>query len=170
MRLLSLLTVSLLTATTAFADPAPLPFEVVRVLGSTKQVLVFDVQHNTHVLLAPGSKFDDYLVIDVSGIGLILERNQERFTVYPRAARGLALELEPNKAAPGPPVIYSKNGPTTEPAQVAAAPAPQVVAPQVATPASSKAKTQIAGELASLLTNESKHRGFSPTRAAKLKP
>lgn len=170
MRLLSLLTVSLLTAT-AFADPAPLPFEVVRVLGSTKQVLVFDVQHNTHVLLAPGSTFDDYLVIDVSGIGLILEKNQERFTVYPRAARGLALELEPNKAAPGPPVIYSKNGPTAAPSQVAAAPTPPVAAPQVAAPVARTAgKTQVAGELASLLTTESRHRGSSPTRAAKLKP
>ncbi len=167
-RLLSLLTVSLLAAT-ASADPAPLPFEVVRVLGNTKQVLVYDHAHDTHVLLAPGSKFDDYVVIDVSGIGLTLEKQQERFTVYPRAARGLALDLEPHKASPGPPVIYSKTGATPAPAQVAAAPAP-VAAPKVATRDASNAKTRMAGDLASLLTNDAKRVGSSPTRAAKLKP
>lgn len=145
MRLLSLLAVSLLTAT-ASANPAPLPFEVVRVLANTKQVLVYDQEHNTHVLLAPGSKFNDYVVVDVSGVGLTVEKDQERFTVYPRAARGLALDLEPHKKSPGPPVIYSK------------APAPQVPAPPVATRVASNAKTQMAGDLASLLTKDSKPR------------
>jgi hypothetical protein len=166
-RLISLLTVSLLAAT-ASADSAPLPFEVIRVLPNTKQVLVYDRANDTHVLLAPGSKVDDYVVVEISGVGLTLEKQAERLTVYPRAAKGLVMELEPDKNRP--PVIYSKSGPAAAPAQVAAAQAPQ--APQIAARTSGEAKTRIATDLASLLAVDAspRGRGSSPTRAAKLKP
>lgn len=174
-RLLSLLTVSLLAAT-ASADPAPsspLPFEVIRVLPSTKQVLVYDRALNTHVLLAPGSKIGDYAVVDVSGIGLILEKQQERFTVYPRAAKGLVLDLEPEKSKNNPPVIFSKVGPDAAPVQVVAAPARQVAAPQVAARSGADAKkTRLASDLGSLLAVEPQRRvrGSSGAQGAKLKP
>lgn len=116
MRLLSILTVTLFAAT-ASADPRTLPFEVVHVLSNTQQVLVYDRAHDTHVLLTAGSSFEDYLVVEISGIGVTMESQQERFTVYPRAARGLALHLEPNENRL--PAVYSKVEPAPVPAQVA---------------------------------------------------
>lgn len=172
--MLTLLAVSLL-AGAASADPAPFPFEVIRVLPSTKQVLVYDRALDTHVLLAPGSKVGDYVVVEISGVGLTLENKQERFTVYPRAARGLVMELEPNKNSP--PVIYSKAGPAAPaaPARIVAAPAPQVAAPQVVTrnaaepnPKTAESKTGNATDLASLLTVDSRPRSSS-AQAAKRK-
>jgi len=153
--------VSLLAAT-ASADTGPIPFEVIRLLPETQQALVFDRGHNTHVLLAPGSTFDDYIVVEITGVGLTLQKQQERVTVHPRAAKGLALELEPKKGAP--PAIYSKTTPTPPP-QVAATPAP--AAPKVAT---ADKKTRVATDLAALLTTDSKPRAAGPSAAAKLKP
>lgn len=178
MRLLAALTVSLVAAT-ASADPGPLPFEVIRVMANTQQVLVYDRAHNTHVLLAPGTTFEDYAVIEVSGIGLVVEKDKERFTVYPRAAKGLALELEPNKNAL--PQIYSTTNPVPSPAQVAAAspiaaPAPVTAPTKGAAPRiaarSTDAKTRIAADLASLLSTDTNVRksGWSSSARAKLKP
>ena len=112
MRLLCILTVTLFAAT-ASADPRTLPFEVVHVLGNTQQVLVYDRAHNTHVLLAAGSSFEDYLVVEIRGIGVTMESQQERFTVYPLAAQGLALHLESSENRL--PAVYSK----VEPAHAA---------------------------------------------------
>lgn len=120
MRLLCILTVMLLAAT-ASADSRTVPFEIVNVMPSTQQVLVFDRAHNTHVLLAAGSTFEDYLVVEVRGIGVTMEREQERFTVYPRAAQGLVLYLDESNQN-RPPAIYSQVEPD------AAAADPQAVA------------------------------------------
>jgi hypothetical protein len=117
MRLVGVLFAVLLATSSAYAEP--LPFEIVRMLPETSQVLVFDRAHNTHVLLQPGAKFDDYVVIDVSGLSMTVEKQQERLVVYPKEAKFLALNLLPRdpKASPLPPVIYGKSAP---------APAPQV--------------------------------------------
>jgi hypothetical protein len=166
-RLLTLLTVSLL-AGTASADTSKLSFEVVRLLPETNQALVFDRGHNTHVLLTAGATFEDYVVVEISGVGLTLQKQQERFTVHPIAAKGLALDLEPKKNAL--PVIYSNQKPTPGPAQVAAAPKvapPKAESPKVATRTDSK--TRLGADLASLLT-DTKPRAQSPSHAAKLKP
>lgn len=105
MRALCILTVTLLAAT-AFAEPKTVPFEIVNVLPETQQVLVYDRARNTHVLLAPSSVLDDFTVVEITGIGVVVENNQERFTVYPRAARGLALNLHKSKTKRLP-AIYS---------------------------------------------------------------
>jgi hypothetical protein len=99
-----------LTASAARAER--LPFEIVRLLPETHQVLVYDRANNTHVLLQPGSKFDDYVVIEVGGLDMIIEKDQQRFTVYPREARFLSLSVLPRGPAQ-PPVIYTKGSPTT---------------------------------------------------------
>jgi hypothetical protein len=119
MRLVGVLLAVLLATSSAYADP--LPFEVVRMLPETSQVLVFDRAHNTHVLLQPGAKFDDYVVVEVSGMSMTVEKQQERFVVYPKEAKFLALNLLPRdpKAPPAPPVIYGKSAPALAPAQVA---------------------------------------------------
>jgi hypothetical protein len=141
MRLLCILVVTLITAT-ASADPGKPPFEIVSVLPSTKQVLVYDQAHNTHVLLAEGSTFEDYLVVEIGGIGVTMEREQQRFVVYPRAAQQLALELEPSKTVL--PKVFSK----LESAPVKIAPIPVRVAQ---TAAATDAKKRMAAELASML-------------------
>jgi hypothetical protein len=151
-----LLAVVLATTSTASADP--LPFEIVRMLPETNQVLVFDRAHNTHVLLQPGSKFDDYVVVEVSGLDMVVEKQQQRFVVYPREARYLALTLFPRdqNAPPQPPVIYGKSVPAPIPGQVADA--------KSAKPADTKVK--VGRDLASALV-------YAPTRALpslKLKP
>jgi hypothetical protein len=117
MRQLCILAVTFVAATAA-ADPRTVPFEIVNVLPTTQQVLVYDRAHNTHVLLAAGSSFEDFLVVEISGIGVIMENQQERFTVYPRAAHGLALHLESNQNRL--PAIYSKVEPPRAPSQIAA--------------------------------------------------
>lgn len=162
--------VSLLAAT-ASADPTPpVSFEVIRLMPETQQALVLDRGHNTHVLLAPGSSFDDYTVVEITGVGLTLQKQQERLVVHPRAAKGLALDLEPKKNAP--PAIYSKTTPPA-PDPVAVAPvspkAPQVAAPKAVATTTDK-KTSVATDLASLLTSDSRPRIAGPSRAAKLKP
>jgi hypothetical protein len=119
MRLVGALLATLLATSTAFADRVP--FEIVRMLPETQQVLVFDRAHNTHVLLQPGSQFEDYVVIEVSGIEMIVEKQQQRYTVYPREAQHLALNLLPRDptAAPLAPVIYGKSQAVPAPTQVA---------------------------------------------------
>lgn len=170
MRLLSFVMVSLLAAT-ASADPTPpVSFEVIRLMPETQQALVFDRGHNTHVLLAPGSTFDDFTVVEISGVGLTLQKQQERLVVHPRAAKGLALDLEPRKNAP--PAIYSKTTPAA-PDPVAVAPVSTPKAPQVAAPkavVTTDKKTSVGTDLASLLTTNSKPRIAGPSPAAKLKP
>jgi hypothetical protein len=118
MRLICILTVTLLAATVS-ADPRSLPFEIVNVLPNTQQVLVYDRAHNTHVLLAAGSNFEDYLVVEIKGIGVTMESQQERFTVYPRAAKGLALYLDEASSNNRPPAVYSQVEPAVAPVQVA---------------------------------------------------
>lgn len=106
MRALCFLTVTLLTAT-ASASPRTLPFEIVTVLPDTHQVLVLDKVHNTHLLLGVGSTFEDNLIVEINGIGVLMESNQEQFIVYPKAAKGLALELrDPHRVRL--PTIYGK--------------------------------------------------------------
>jgi hypothetical protein len=119
MRLAGALLATLLTTSAAYADKVP--FEIVRMLPETQQVLVFDRAHNTHVLLQPGSQFEDYVVIEVSGIEMTVEKQQQRFTVYPREAQHLALNLLPRDpaAAPQAPVIYGKSIAAPAPTQVA---------------------------------------------------
>jgi hypothetical protein len=143
MRLAGLLLALLLASSTAGASP--LPFEIVRMLPETNQVLIFDRAHNTHVLLQPGSKFDEYVVIEVSGIDMIVEKQQERFTVYPREAKFLALNVLPREqnAPPQPPVIYGRNQP---------APAATVVATTTRDAKMTNAKTQVAQTLSLVLT------------------
>lgn len=118
-RLAGVVVAVVLATSTAQADP--LPFEIVRMLPETSQVLVFDRAHNTHVLLQPGAKFDDYTVIEIRGIDMIVEKAQQRFVVYPREAKFLALTVLPpaQNAAPQPPVIYGRSAPAALPAQVA---------------------------------------------------
>lgn len=122
MRLTGVLLATVLATSTAYADSVP--FEIVRMLPETSQVLVFDRAHNTHVLLQPGAKFDDYVVVEISGLKLIVEKAQERFVVYPREAKFLALNVLPRdqNVAPPPPVIYGKSVPAPVPAQVAGTP------------------------------------------------
>jgi hypothetical protein len=162
MRLLCLLTVTLV-ATTASAEPTALPFDVVNVLPNTKQVLIFDRAHNTHVLLTAGSDFESYVVVEINGIGVTMEHLQERFTVYPRAAQGLALHLEADKSRP--PAIYSVVEPTPAPAPTLVAIADRSVAEfRVAEAAvAAEADARIAVELASLLSipMDSRSRGRS---------
>jgi hypothetical protein len=119
LRLAGVLVAVVLATSTVQADP--LPFEIVRMLPETSQVLVFDRVHNTHVLLQPGAKFDDYTVIEIRGIDMVVEKAQERFVVYPREAKYLALTVLPRaqNAAPLPPVIYGRSAPAPAPAQVA---------------------------------------------------
>lgn len=133
MRLSGVLLAVVLATSTAYADSVP--FEIVRMLPETNQVLVFDRAHNTHVLLQPGAKFDDYTVIEVSGLKLTVEKQQERFVVYPREAKYLALNVLPRdqNIAPPPPVIYGKSVPAAIQGQVAAA-TPVAVPPIAATP------------------------------------
>lgn len=121
MRLAGVVLAVVLATSTANADP--LPFEIVRMLPETNQVLVFDRGHNTHVLLQPGVTFGDYTVVEISGIDMIVQKGAERFVVYPKEAKFLALTVLPPKqnAAPQPPVIYGRSTP-------AAAPAPAVIA------------------------------------------
>ena len=150
----------------------PLSFEVIRLLPETQQALVYDRGHNTHVLLAPGATFDDYVVVEITGVGLTVQKQQERYTVHPKAARGLALELEPKKNAP--PAIYSKTT-TAAPGQVAVttpAAQPQAVPGSIPVPPTTKMaekKTRVATDLASLLT-DSRPRVAGPSASAKLKP
>ncbi|CAN5694183.1 hypothetical protein BH11MYX2_BH11MYX2_28020 [soil metagenome] len=129
MRLLCLLTVTLLAAT-ASADTRSVPFEVVHVLPDTQQVLVFDNERNTHVLLTVGSAVGDDIVVAIDGIGMTLEtRENDRFTVYPRAALGLALNLDKGNKNDLP-AVYSTIDPT--PVDVADNPALDEFAVQLA--------------------------------------
>lgn len=154
MRLTGVLLAVVLASSTAYADSVP--FEIVRMLPETNQVLVFDRAHNTHVLLQPGAKFDDYVVIEVSGLKLIVEKQQERFVVYPREAKFLALNVLPRdqNLAPPPPVIYGKSVPA--PAQVPAA--VQVADVKKADAKKPVDKSQVAHDLAFALAQ-------GPTRA-----
>ncbi|HEY4056771.1 MAG TPA: hypothetical protein VGM39_09180 [Kofleriaceae bacterium] len=122
MRLLCLLTVTL-TAAIASADAPSVNFEVVHVLPDTQQVLVLDKERNTHVLLTIGSAVGDDVVVEIDGIGMTLEtRENERFTVYPRAAQGLALNLDKG-AKKDVPAVYSSVEPAHAPTQTADNPA-----------------------------------------------
>ncbi len=116
MRLLYLATATLLAATSsASASPdTQVPFEIVNVLAGTQQVLIYDRAHNTHLLLAPGSTIDDYFVVEISGIGMTVEKDKHQFKVYPRAARGLALYLD-DRPTSRPPAIYSTMEPPPAP-------------------------------------------------------
>jgi len=151
MRLAGVLLAVVLATSTAYAESVP--FEIVRMLPETNQVLVFDRAHNTHVLLQPGAKFDDYVVIEVSGLKLTVEKQQERFVVYPREAKYLALNVLPRdqNVAPPPPVIYGKS----VPAQV---PVPTQVADAKKTDVKKPLDKAVAHDLASALAQ-------TPTRA-----
>ena len=109
MRLVGVVLALVLASSAAYAER--LPFEIVRLLPETDQVLVYDRANHTHVLLQPGSKFEDYTVIDVGGLDMVIEKDQQRFTVYPREAKFLSLSVLP-RAATQPPVIYTKAGPS----------------------------------------------------------
>jgi hypothetical protein len=137
-----------LVLATSTAHASPLPFEIVRMLPETNQVLVFDRAHNTHVLLQPGATFDDYVVIEISGIAMTVEKQQERFVVYPREAKFLALSVLPRdqSAAPQPPVIYGRNQPVP-----AIAPATVVAVTTRDAKKANEAKTQVAQGLATAL-------------------
>lgn len=148
MRLLCCLTVTLLAAT-ASADPSALPFDVVNVLPTTQQVLVFDRANNAHVLLTAGSTIDNYVVVEINGIGVTMEHQQERFTVYPRAARGLALHLESDKTRP--PAIYSVVEPAPAPTLVAIADRSVAQFRLAEAAVATEADARIAVELASML-------------------
>ncbi|HEY4178293.1 MAG TPA: hypothetical protein VGM90_15705 [Kofleriaceae bacterium] len=118
MRLLCMLTVTLFAAT-ASADTHTVNVEVVRVLPDTQQVLVLDKTRNTHVLLTVGSAVGDDIVVSIDGIGMTLEtRENERFTVYPRAAQGLALNLD-KSTKNDLPAVYSTVEPTPASTEVA---------------------------------------------------
>ena len=163
MRLAGVLLAVVLATSTAYADSVP--FEIVRMLPETNQVLVFDRVHNTHVLLQPGAKFDDYVVVEISGLKLIVEKQQERFVVYPREAKYLALNVLPRdqNLAPPPPVIYGKSVPAPVPAQVADAKTLAVKtadAKPVDTKKPVDAKSQLAQDLAYALAQTP-----TPTRA-----
>src|SRR5262249_20468722 len=88
MRLVGIVVAVVLFGSTARAD-TPLPFEIVRMLPETNQALVLDRVHNTHVLLQPGSMFEDYVVIEISGLGMTVEKQQQRYLVYPHEAKYL---------------------------------------------------------------------------------
>lgn len=103
MRLAGALVTLALSASSSFADRPP--FEVVRVLPETSQVLVYDRADDTHVLLAPGSMLHDYTLVELSGIGMIVERGAERITMYPKGAQDIALDLTPNHPVPSPAVF-----------------------------------------------------------------
>jgi hypothetical protein len=155
MRLVGALLATLLATSAAYADKVP--FEIVRMLPETQQVLVYDRAHNTHVLLQPGSQFDDYVVIEVSGIEMTVEKQQQRFTVYPREAQHLALNLLPRDpgAAPLAPVIYGKSAPVPAPTLVADAKADAKMIETKANEAKTldAKKTQVAREFALVLAD-----------------
>ncbi len=119
MRLLGVLLTLVLATSRTFADPVP--FEIVHLLSDTGQVLVFDRAHNTHVLLQPGSQFGDYTVIEINDVSMTVEKQQERFVVYPREARTLTLTVYATAASKDP-VLFSTTAPG--PARVADAKAP----------------------------------------------
>lgn len=175
MRLVGVLVAVVLATSTAKADP--LPFEIVRMLPETSQVLVFDRAHNTHVLLQPGAKFGDYTVIQISGIDMVVEKAQERFVVYPKEAKFLALTVLPREqnAAPQPPVIYGRSAPAVP------APAPAAQVADVKRPADAKktneSKAQVAQGLAMVLAETPSHAkprvaspSLTPAPTSKLKP
>jgi hypothetical protein len=138
MRLAGAFLVLALATSTSFADDRP-PFEVVSALPKTEQVLVFDRTNNTHVLVKPGSIIDDYAVVEINGIGMVVEKDGVRTTMYPLRAQEIVLSLEtPDK---NPPAIYGKNPVKTPPANVAD------IGGQAADP-----KANVAVELASMLT------------------
>jgi hypothetical protein len=110
MRLAGVFVAVVLAASASTAKADPLPFEIVRLLPETNQVLVYDRAHNTHVLLQPGSIFEDYSVIKVSELDMVVEKAQQQFTVYPREARLLSLTLFPRQLV-NPPIIYGKAAP-----------------------------------------------------------
>ena len=113
MRLLGAIVVVVLATSNAYAERPP--FEVVQVLAETNQVLVFDRGNNKHVLLEPGATFDDYMVVEISGSGMVVQKQQERIIMYPRGMRGLALNLDKDeKGQPQP--VYGKVAPPTGPA------------------------------------------------------
>jgi hypothetical protein len=140
MRLAGVFVVLILATSTAYAGD-PLPFEIVRMLPETNQVLVYDRAHNTHLLLQPGSTFEDYTVIEVGGLDMVIEKDQQRFTVYPREAKYLSLNLYPRAVTTQPPIIFGKSAP---------APAPTKVADTKTT----DAKVKAANELAIAMTTQ----------------
>lgn len=91
MRLVGALAILVLAASSSYADRPP--FEVVRVLQDTDQVLVFDRITHKHVLLEAGSTLDDYAVVEISGGGMIVEKQQERTAMYPLAMAEIAVSL-----------------------------------------------------------------------------
>jgi hypothetical protein len=121
MRLVGIALAVVLSTSTAYANTNPLPFDIVRMLPETKQVLVYDRASNKHVLLEPGATFDDYVIIDISGFEMIVEKEQQRFAVYPRDAKLLALSVLPRdlNTPARPPVIYGKSVPAPVLPQVA---------------------------------------------------
>ena len=161
MRLVGILFAVVLFGSAAYAD-TPLPFEIVRMLPETNQVLIFDRAHNTHVLLQPGSMFEDYVVVDVSGLGMTVEKQQQRYLVYPHEAKYLALNvLPPPPNAPAtPPIIYG-----TSPAPLL----PDRVASAHSNDLEIHATTHVARELAQVLAQTSsppmhgRHRPHAPS-------
>jgi hypothetical protein len=156
-----LLVVALLGSATARAD-TPLPFEIVRMLPETNQVLVYDRAHNTHVLLQPGSMFEDYVVVDINGLGMTVEKQQQRYLVYPHEAKYLALNVLPppaNAPAP-PPVIYGTSPAPMVPDRLASAHSSEIEI---------HATTHVARELAEVLAQTSpppthgRHRPHAPS-------
>jgi len=118
MRLAPVLLFVVLATSTASADTPPLPFEIVSMLPETNQVLIYDRAHKTHVLLQPGSTFEDYTVLEIHGVDMIVEKQQQRFTVYPREAKYLSLNLYPPPPSQ-PPIIFTKSAAAPAPARVA---------------------------------------------------
>lgn len=161
MRLVGIVLAVVLFGSTARAD-TPLPFEIVRMLPETNQVLVYDRAHNTHVLLQAGSMFEDYVVIEISGLGMTVEKQQQRFLVYPHEAKYLALNVlpPPPNAPPPPPVIYG-----TSPAPMV----PDRLASGHSNEVEIHATTHVARELAQVLAQTSppathgRHRPHAPS-------
>ena len=157
MRLVGVVLALVLASSTAYADK--MPFEVVRVLPETGQVLVFDRPNNTHVLLKPGEVFRDYSIVEISGIGMIVEKDQKRTAMYPLGAQGIVLNLQHTDDQVQP--VFGKSSqppPSPAPAPVVAS-VPVFVKSEMKTEAKS---ARVAIELASLLT-------AAPPRLARLK-
>ena|SRR5436190_13077536 len=155
MRLVGVLVALVLATSTVYAEK--MPFEVVRVLPETGQVLVFDRPNNTHVLLKPGDVFHDFSIVEISGIGMIVEKDQQRTAMYPRGAREIVLNLQRTDDTIQP--VFGKTSPPPPPAPASVVATTTVVASTKAAPTKS---SRVAIELASLLTT-------APARATRLK-
>jgi len=157
MRLVGVVLALVLASSTAYAEK--MPFEVVRVLPETGQVLVFDRPANTHVLLKPGEVFHDYSIVEISGIGMIVEKDQKRTAMYPLGAQGIVLNLQHTDDQVEP--VFGKAQPPPAPAPVVATAKIDIPAMALQTKVEAKS-ARVAIELASMLT-------AAPPRIARLK-